>query len=108
MSDGLHKTEDRADLEYRFRAFAAFLMKARETQCDRDGCLICALVNEPVDTLGLVSPTGHEPREDLEKATEILAERMAEIATAEGAADCPRGAFIVDLLTQVEGGGNAS
>ncbi len=82
-----HKAEPRDDLAYRYRVFARFLLKARGMPCDRDACPVCALVDEPLETRDLISPTGHEA-----------------IVTADDAADCPRGRFFLDLLARAQRG----
>lgn len=94
-----HQTESREDLVFRFETFGRYLLAARERSCAVARCPSCALIDAPLDVTNLVAE-GHEPREDLERATEALAGRMGAIVTSDGAEDCGRAGGLLNLYAE--------
>lgn len=97
--DGLHRHEDRADLEERFKITGGFVIEARKRSlaCPVVNCEACTLVRAAVP---LPSNAGdaHQPREDLELACEEIAERISEVAHCDDAEGCPAGQLLYGLV----------
>lgn len=100
MTDGLHRTEPRADLEERFKITGAFVIEARKRSvaCPVSGCPACDLVRAAVPLPGNAGDD-HQPREDLEEACELIAERITEVAYIDDVdEDCPAWQLLFGLV----------
>lgn len=106
MSDDLflYKTEDRADLEDRFKVMGAMLQRVRDeaSRCTIDYCPVCEALTKPVDLPETIAQVAHEPREDLERGVELIVERITDVLEHEDAEQCTAGAFALRLIRDVQ------
>lgn len=102
MSD-LHKTEDRADLEQRYRLMAQMFLAARKRTDEHlyPDCESCAALREGIDLKPSVWEE-HGPREDVEDACEAIADALGRAVENASADHCPAALWLRGIIVNAE------